>query len=57
MRTIEGLDAAKHPEWIPALERFVEDGLLRSRNDTDHPVYALTERGTEVCDAILEEII
>ena len=57
MRTIEGLDAAKHPEWIPTLERFVGDGLLRRRNDTDHPVYALTERGTEVCDAILEEII
>ncbi len=57
LRTIEGLDAAKHPEWIPALERFVEDGLLRRRNDTDHPVYVLTERGTEVCDAILEEII
>ena len=57
LRTIEGLDAAKHPEWIPALERFVGDGLLRRRNDTDHPVYALTERGTEVCDAILEEII
>jgi len=57
LRTIEGLDATKHPEWIPALERFVGDGLLRRKNDTDHPVYALTERGTEVCDAILEEII
>ena len=57
LRTIEGLDATKHPEWIPALERFAAEGLLRRKNDIDHPVYALTERGTEVCDAILEEII
>ena len=57
LRIIEGLDATKHPEWIPALERFAAEGLLRRKNDTDHPVYALTERGTEVCDAILEEII
>ena len=57
LRTIEGLDATKHPEWIPALERFAAEGLLRRKNNTDHPVYALTERGTEVCDAILEEII
>ena len=57
LRTIKGLDATKHPEWIPALERFAAEGLLRRKNDTDHPVYALTERGTEVCDAILEEII
>jgi oxygen-independent coproporphyrinogen-3 oxidase len=57
LRTVDGLDASRHPEWIPALERFVGDGLLRRKNNTDHPVYALTERGTEVCDAILEEII
>ena len=57
LRTIEGLDATKHPEWIPALERFAAEGLLRRKNDTDHLVYALTERGMEVCDAILKEII
>ena len=54
LRTRDGLDASRFPEWIPALERFVEEGLLTQTPSA--PVYRLTERGTEVCDAILAEI-
>ena len=58
LRTSEGLDASRHPEWMPVLKRFVKEGLLLKRKDrANHPVYALTERGTEVCDAILAELV
>ena len=68
LRAREGLDASRFPEWIPTLERFVEEGLLAKTAAWGHaalpgsataetPVYRLTERGTEVCDAILAEIV
>ena len=53
LRTHEGLDAAGHPEWIPILDRFTTEGLLTKES----PVYRLTERGTEVCDTILAELV
>lgn len=53
LRTREGLDATGHPEWIPLLDRFTAEGLLTKES----PVYRLTERGTEVCDTILAELV
>ena len=53
LRTREGLDATGHPEWIPILDRFTAEGLLTKES----PVYRLTERGTEVCDTILAELV
>lgn len=53
LRTREGLDAAGHPEWIPILDRFTAEGLLTKES----PAYRLTERGTEVCDTILAELV
>ncbi len=53
LRTREGLDAAAHPEWIAPLNAAVDEGLL-TRHGT---LYRLTERGTEVCDSILAELV
>lgn len=53
LRTARGLDAGDCPHWIEKLDRFVEDGLLEKEN----LVYRLTERGFEVCDSILAELI
>ncbi|MBQ6136433.1 MAG: radical SAM protein [Kiritimatiellae bacterium] len=53
LRTREGLDTSGFPEWRAALDRFAAEGALSRRGD----VYFLTERGTEVCDAILAEIV
>ena len=53
LRTREGLDTSAYPEWRPALDRNVDAGLLTRRGT----IYYLTPRGTEVCDAILEEIV
>ena len=53
LRTIEGLDVSNHPEWIPALEKFAVEKLLEKCGD----IYRLTERGTEVCDSILAELV
>ena len=53
LRTREGLDASGHPEWGQTLARHVRDGLLVQEGTT----YRLTERGTEVCDAILVDLI
>ena len=53
LRTRDGLDASHFPEWRPTLDRFVAEGLLVP---LDVCVYRLTERGTEVCDAILAEL-
>ena len=53
LRTREGIDASDRPEWRIALDRFVSEGLL-SRDGT---TYRLTRRGTEVCDAILSELV
>ena len=63
LRTRDGLDTARFPEWRPALERFTADGLLTRVADAsdslaaDGRVYRLTPRGAEVCDAILAEIV
>ena len=35
-------------------DRFVAEGLLTKIGES---VYRLTERGTEVCDSILEELV
>lgn len=53
LRTREGLETADRPSWHPILDRFVTEGLLR-REGT---IYRLTVRGTEVCDAILAELV
>ena len=52
LRTKEGLDASRFPEWIGALNSQVELGTLTRRGS----VYFLTDRGTEVCDSILCEL-
>ena len=57
LRTRDGLDASRFPEWIPILDRFVTEGLLVRGGCAAPDVYRLTERGTEVCDAILAEIV
>ena len=53
LRTREGLDASGHLEWGPSLERLVREGLLTKSG----VVYCLTERGREVCDSILAELV
>ena len=53
LRTREGLDASRFPRWVPALDRFAGEGLL----EKDGCVYRLTDRGREVCDTILAEIV
>lgn len=53
LRTREGLETSAFPEWRPILDRFVSEGLL-TRDDAR---YRLTARGTEVCDAILAELV
>ena len=53
LRTAEGLDASSFPQWIVALDRFVAEGLLVK----DGCIYRLTDRGREVCDTILAEIV
>jgi oxygen-independent coproporphyrinogen-3 oxidase len=53
LRTKEGLDTTGHADWLPILARAAANGLVKK----DGPVYRLTERGTEVCDALLAELI
>ena len=53
LRTSDGLETSSHPEWKSKLDQFVIEGLL-TRDGTR---YRLTERGTEVCDTILADII
>ena len=53
LRTREGLDASNHPEWGQTLAEACKNGLLTRTGD----VYRLTERGTEVCDSILSELV
>ena len=59
LRTREGLDAASlrtlpsFPSVRTALERTVVAGLL----ERDGLVYRLTERGTEVCDSVLADLV
>ncbi len=54
LRTCEGLDAADYPAWRPILDNFVTQGLLTQSQPN---IYTLTDRGTEVCDTILAELI
>ncbi len=54
LRTRDGIDSSRFPEWRSTLDRFVAEGLLVK---IDESVYRLTERGTEVCDTILEELV
>ena len=53
LRTREGLDASGHPEWRQVLSAACENGLLVKSG----AIYRLTERGTEVCDSILAELV
>lgn len=53
LRTREGLDASNHPEWGQPLQNACKQGLLTQSGS----IYRLTERGTEVCDSILAELV
>lgn len=53
LRTKYGLNTKNFPDWRTILDDFTSKGLLRSKNYT----YYLTERGTEVCDSIISELI
>ena len=53
LRTREGLDASGHPEWERILQKYVQEGLL-TRGGL---IYRLTERGMEVCDSILADLV
>lgn len=53
LRTRDGLDASNDPAWGQALGRYVEKGLLTQIGG----VYRLTDRGTEVCDSILADLV
>ena len=53
LRTREGLDASGHPEWEASLRKACTEGLLTQSGS----VYRLTERGMEVCDSILAELV
>jgi len=53
LRIREGLDASRFPEWEPILAKHVQEGLLTQAG----AIYRLTDRGTEVCDSILAELI
>lgn len=53
LRTREGLDATGHPEWGQTLRKYVQEGLLTEAG----AVFSLTERGMEVCDSILSELV
>ena len=53
LRTKEGLDASNHPEWGQTLQNACKQGLLTQSGS----IFRLTERGTEVCDSILAELV
>lgn len=53
LRTVEGIDATGRPEWGRTLDKFAAEGLVEKSGR----VYRLTERGTEVCDSILAELV
>ncbi|MGN0854829.1 MAG: coproporphyrinogen-III oxidase family protein [Kiritimatiellia bacterium] len=53
LRTRYGLDVTNHPQWGRSLDPFVAEGLLEKAGS----LYRLTERGTEVCDTILAELV
>ncbi len=50
--------ASRVPHWVSTLDRFASEGLLSAEpSRTGSPTYRLTERGAEVCDAILAELV
>ena len=53
LRTSDGLDASNHPEWGQTLQNACKQGLLMQSGS----IYRLTERGMEVCDSILAELV
>lgn len=53
LRTREGLDATGFPEWGQTLAEACKNGLLTKSGST----YYLTDRGQEVCDSILFELV
>lgn len=53
LRTREGIETAAFPKWRGVLDGFVREGLLTGEGT----VYRLTERGGEVCDSILAELV
>ena len=53
LRTREGIDASRFPQWLPELERCAAEGLLVRIAPS---VFRLTARGCEVCDSILESL-
>jgi oxygen-independent coproporphyrinogen-3 oxidase len=45
-------------EWTATLNQFVKEGLLTQHKNDGCPIsYRLTDRGTEVCDTILAELV
>ncbi len=54
LRTREGIDTERFPEWRATLDEFSKKGLLEKISPT---IYRLTSRGTEVCDSILTELV
>ncbi len=57
LRTREGLDVRNYPQWIPLLNDYAKTGLVKQIGNETCPVYRLTERGTEVCDSILADLV
>ena len=53
LRTRDGLDASRFPEWGQTLQKYVQEGLLTQSGS----IYRLTERGMEVCDTILTDLV
>ncbi len=53
LRTNRGLDVASFPEWETRLRPSIQEGLLVK----DGTIYRLTQRGAEVCDAILADLV
>ena len=53
LRTREGLDSSGHPEWGQTLSEACKNGLLTKSGE----IYRLTERGMEVCDSILADLV
>ncbi len=53
LRTREGIATKKFREWDQVLERYSKEGLITRKGD----IYCLTERGAEVCDTILADLV
>lgn len=54
LRTREGIVADAFPEWRKILERFAREGSVRPAPGGR---FTLTERGTEICDSLLAELV